>query len=210
MYTMFMKCIYCDHYYTYLLADEQRKCGKCKRKFSPKKVARRVKLFDLFKQGYHAQECVKRTGMHAATVQKYFDTFRREIALQSDEAYQNNTDEITGYDEYLYLPKSLDAKKHITKLKHFLTLSYDNQVYNLMMPPINRLGFDTNDADEHKLLEKYLKYHKISKLSKERSAIRDFWAFFETFILKYKGVSDERFIFYLKEAEWRFNYKYHL
>jgi len=202
-----MKCIYCNYPYTYLLADKQRKCGKCKRKFSQKKIARRARLFDLFKKGLHAQETAEQTKMHPVTVQKYFDQFRNEVALESDEAYQFNAHRVTGYDEYLYLPKSLDAKKHITKLQHFLTLSYDDQVYNLMMPSIKRLGLDTNDADEFRLLDKYLKYNKISKLSKEQSTIRDFWEFFEDFILKYKGISNERFIFYLKEAEWRFNHK---
>jgi len=74
-----------------------------------------------------------------------------------------------------------------------------------MMPSISRLGLDPDDRDEQKLLRKYLTYHTISKLSKERNTIRDFWAYFEQFIRKYKGVSDAQFVFYLKEAEWRFN-----
>lgn len=74
-----------------------------------------------------------------------------------------------------------------------------------MMPLISRLGLDPTNRDEYKLLEKYLRYHTISKLSAEHSTIRNFWEYFENFILKFKGISDERFIFYLKEAEWRFN-----
>lgn len=202
-----MKCIYCDNPYTYLLANGQRKCSKCRRKFSPKKLARELLLLKLFTAGVHAQNTSKRTGMHVATVQKYFDSFRRNVALESDAAYQANTHRITGYDEYLYLPKSLKAEKNIEKIQHFLTLSYDDKVYNLMMPSIRRLGFDSNDADAYRLLEKYLAYHRVSKLSKERSTIRDFWNYFEAFIVRFKGISEEKFVFYLKEAEWRFNTK---
>ena len=202
-----MRCIYCDNPYTYLLANEQRKCSKCRRRFSPQKVAREQLLSELFTKGVNAQNASKKTGMHAATVQKYFDDFRRKVALKSDASYQANTDKINGYDEYLYLPKSLKAEKNIEKIQHFLTLSYDDQVYNLMMPSIRRLGFDSKDSDAYKLLEKYLAYHRVSKLSKERSTIRDFWEYFETFIVRYKGISEEKFVFYLKEAEWRFNTK---
>jgi len=92
-----------------------------------------------------------------ATVQKYYEGFRRNIALYEDEAYQHNSHRVTGYDEYLYLPKSLKVEGN------------------------------------------------IGKLTKAQSTITQFWNYFETFILQYKGVSDEQFVFYLKEAEWRFN-----
>lgn len=202
-----MKCIYCEHPYTYLLGDRQRKCSKCKRKFSPKKVAREEKLLSFFTEGYNARNTAKETSMHFATVQKYYENFRRTIALHADEQYQLHSQSVTGYDEYLYLPKSLKIEDNIDKLQHFLTLSYDNKVYNLMMPTIQRYNINTNDEQEKKLLLKYLRFNKVAKLAKVHNTITEFWEFFEEFILQYKGVSDEQFVFYLKEAEWRFNYK---
>jgi transposase-like protein len=112
---------------------------------------------------------------------------------------------VTGYDEYLYLPKSLKAQENIDKLQHFLTLSYDEKVYNIMMPRAKRSLLLSDEEQDDKLLLKYLTFNKIAKLSKAQSTITRFWGFFEVFILQYKGVSDEQFIFYLKEAEWRFN-----
>jgi transposase-like protein len=143
--------------------------------------------------------------MHFATVQKYYEKFRRNIAIHSDNAYQRNSDRVTGYDEYLYLPKSLKVEENIHKLQHFLTLSYDDKVYNIMMPKTKRHHFDDHGEQDNKLLLKYLTFNKIAKLSKAQTTITRFWDYFETFILQYKGVSDEQFIFYLKEAEWRFN-----
>jgi transposase-like protein len=200
-----MKCIYCEHPYTYALADKQRKCSKCKRKFSPRKLAREKQLLALFTEGYNATETAKKTKMHFATVQKYYEGFRRDIALYADKMYQHNSHRISGYDEYLYLPKTLKIEKNIDKLQHFLTLSYDKKVYNIMMPKTKRSLLLGNEAQEDKLLLKYLTFHKIAKLSKAQSTITKFWDYFEAFILQYKGVSDEQFIFYLKEAEWRFN-----
>lgn len=201
-----MKCIYCKHPYTYLLSDKQQKCSKCKRKFSPQKIARRAKLFQAFKEGKTARETSLDTKMHFATVQKYYEEFRRELALYADAQYQQNIEKVTGYDEYLYLPKSLKIEKNIEKIQHFLTLSYENKVYNLMMPKQKvSILYDQEDKD-HKILLKYLTFNKIRKLSKAQSTITSFWEYFELFICKYKGVSSEQFIFYLKEAEWRFNH----
>lgn len=202
-----MKCIYCQSPNTYLLADKQRKCARCKRKFSPQKLEREAKLWKHFVQGYHARDTSKLTKMHFATVQKYYEKFRRNIAIHSDNVYQRNSDRVTGYDEYLYLPKSLKVEENIHKLQHFLTLSYDNKVYNIMMPKTKQKHFDDQNEQENKLLLKYLNFNKIAKLSKAQNTITEFWDYFETFILQYKGVSDEQFIFYLKEAEWRFNEK---
>ncbi|WP_309497811.1 transposase [Sulfurovum sp.] len=200
-----MKCVYCAYPYTYLLADKQRKCGKCKRKFSPRKIEREEKLFYHFKKGDTARETSFTTKMHFATVQKYFEQFRRNIALYADDMYQHNSHRVTGYDEYLYLPKSLKVEEHIEKLQHFLTLSYDEKVYNIMMPRSRHIFPQAGDEQSNKLVLKYLTFNKIAKLSKAQNTITKFWAFFENFILQYKGVSDEQFVFYLKEAEWRFN-----
>jgi transposase-like protein len=202
-----MKCIYCEHPYTYTLADKQQKCSKCKRKFSPRKIDREEKLLALFTKGHNAREASKFINMHFATVQKYYEKFRRNIALYADEIYQHNSHRVTGYDEYLYLPKSLKAQENIDKLQHFLTLSYDDKVYNIMMPRAKRSLLLSDEEQDDKLLLKYLTFNKIAKLTKAQSTITKFWDYFETFILQYKGVSDEQFIFYLKEAEWRFNSK---
>jgi transposase-like protein len=159
----------------------------------------------LFIESVNARKASDQTGMHFATVQKHYEVFRKELALKSDEQYQLNSHRVTEYDEYLYLPKSLKAEENIDKFQHFLTLSYDNKVYNLMMPDIKRYRIDTEDGQKRSLLIKYLSFSKVAKLSKAQSIITEFWDYFEKFILQYRGVSNEQFIFYLKEAEWRFN-----
>jgi len=119
--------------------------------------------------------------------------------------YQHNSHKVTGYDEYLYLPKSLKIEENISKLQHFLTLSYDGKIYNIMMPRSRHIPLHSDDEQDNKLILKYLKFNKVAKLSTAQTTITKFWKYFESFILQYKGVSDEQFIFYLKEAEWRFN-----
>lgn len=202
-----MKCIYCDHPQTYVLGDGLRKCTKCLRKFSPKKIAKEQKVLSLFIQGLNAAEASRSTGMHIVTIQKYYQNFRNIITVYCDRQYRRNADKVDEYDEYLYLPKSLKKfDENIHKLQHFLTLSYENKVFSLMMPTIQNFQYDQNDVQANKLLSKYLRFNKVAKLKTIDNIITKFWAFFETFILQYKGVSNEQFIYYLKEAEWRFNY----
>ena len=143
--------------------------------------------------------------MHFATVQKYYEKFRHYITLFCDEIYQLNAHRITGYDEYLYLPKSLKIEQNLDKLQHFLTMSYDDKVYNIMMPKSKRSLLQNEELQSEKLILKYLIFNKIAKLSKAQSTIRNFWKYLESFICQFKGVSDAQFIYYLKEAEWRFN-----
>ncbi len=197
-----MKCPYCNNVKIYRLANAQNKCARCRRKFSAKKIERRAKLFECFKKGFNATNCAKMHKMHIATVLKYFKEFRRELALKADIEFNKNSHKVTGYDEYLYLPKSLKIEENIDKLQHFLTLSYDNKVYNIMMPSIKKYG-----PNPDKLLLKYLRFNTISKISTAQTAITNFWNYFEEFILQYKGVDSENFIYYLKEAEWRFNFE---
>lgn len=202
-----MNCIYCHHDKTYLLADTLRKCAKCKRKFSPKKVEKQRLILKSFIAGYSATKTAKELNMHFLTINKKFNSFRIQIALHSDKEYQNNAHLIKEYDEYLYLPKSLKVEENIDKLNQFLTLCYEDKVYNILMPSIQRYHYNDNTPSENRLLLKYLKFNKVAKLVKIDNTITKFWKFFEEFILQYKGVSDEQFIYYLKEAEWRFNYE---
>lgn len=200
-----MNCIYCKHPHTYVLADKQHKCSKCKRKFSISKIQREEKLFIHFQDGDTARQTSIQTKMHFLTVQKYFEKFRTTIALNSDSMYQKNGNKTTDYDEYLYLPQSLNIKDNIDKIQHFLTLSYDDTIYNIMMPKAQQSFLCKQDNSREKLRMKYLKFNTISHFSKSQNVITTFWDYFEKFICRYKGVSNEKFIFYLKEAEWRFN-----
>jgi len=200
-----MKCIYCNHPHTYTLADTQHKCSKCKRKFSPKKIKREAKLYIHFKEGINTRQTAFLTNMHFATVQKYFDKFRDDIIRYADEMYQLNAHRITIYDEYLYLPKTLNPEKSIHRFQHFLTLSYDNTIYCIMMPTTKHSLLEEEKDKKHKLLQKYYAFSKISKVANSENIITEFWNYFEKFICQYKGIRNDKFILYLKEAEWRFN-----
>ncbi len=79
------------------------------------------------------------------------------------------------------------------------------------MPNLNRYKsqFLDDGAGEayFKEFSKFMMFNKISKTKKRENLITKFWLFFEESMLKYKGVSDENFFYYLKEIEFKFNYE---
>ena len=208
-----MKCIYCHHDKLYELENGYFKCSFCKRKFSPFKIERERKLIELFCQDFNALQTSKTLGMSYITVQKKFMDFRYKLTIYLDKQFDNKQ-KVNEYDEYIYLEKSKRKnKRYIFDAKNFLTFDYDEgKIYNMLLPELSRFkdSFLQDHLDEtyYNEFSKYLKWHKIAKLKNKENRITKFWDFFEKNIIKYKGVKQNNFFFYLKEIEFKFNYDY--
>jgi len=105
-----------------------------------------------------------------------------------------NKSSITASDEYLYLPKKT---KDLTKAINILTFNYDHKIYNILMPPLY--------FSDEKELKRFMRTARI-QTGDDFSQIREFWKYFEDRIARYKGVGKENFIYYLKEAEFFYNF----
>ena len=68
----------------------------------------------------------------------------------------------------------------------FLTISYGAKVYNLLLTTTPSLQSQLININSNKTIPK-------------------FWRYFEKFMKKFKGIKEENFFYYLKEAEFRFN-----
>jgi transposase-like protein len=64
---------------------------------------------------------------------------------------------------------------------------------------------DNLEGVYNKEFSKFMRTSKIIKISEHDNAITRFWHYFEQFITTFKGVSNEHFPYYLKEAEFKFN-----
>lgn len=205
-----MRCIYCRHDKLYELKSAQLKCAKCKRKFSPKKLQTDLNLIECFCENLSANEASKQLNISYVTAKKKYELFRSLIANFLEERYQGKT--TIEYDEYIYLEKSKKkVKENIFDAQNFLTFHYDDKIYNLLMPNLNkyknRFLEDGTDETYFKEFSKFMMFNKISKTKKRENLITQFWLFFEDSILKYKGINHENFFYYLKEIEFKFNYE---
>jgi hypothetical protein len=207
----FMKCIYCNCEKLYKIKSGQLKCSKCKKKFSPTKIQKDMDLIVCFCQNFPASQSAKKLGINYVTAKKKYDLFRKLIANYLELEYKDKN--VIEYDEYIYLQKSKKTiKENIFDAQNFLTFHYTNKVYNLIMPNLKRYKNQFLDDDAAKAyfkeFSKYMMFNKISKTQRRDNIITKFWNFFEESILKYKGVDDKNFFYYLKEIEFKFNYSY--
>jgi len=204
-----MKCIYCKNEKLYKLKSEHLKCSKCKKKFSLKKVKTDLKLINFFCNNLTINQTKKELDINYLTIKKRYDLFRQLIASFLENEYKHKR--VIEYNEYIYLPKSKKKiKENIFDAQNFLTFHYDNKVYNLLMPNLNRYKkqFIDDGAQEvyFKEFSKFMMFNKISKTKRRENLISRFWLFFEESILKYKGIRNDNFFYYLKEIEFKFNY----
>jgi len=194
-----LSCIYCGHYILYKLNDGNFKCAKCKRKFSLKKLDRKAKILKGFLDGLLPKEISKKYDFSYASVVKEIKNIRKVIANICEEEFLKK-EEIKEFEEYLYIPATLKKDiNSIYKAQNFLTIDYGGKVYNILLSSMK--NYDTLSPNEIKSIFRQSKIIKIY----EKNIIKEFWEYFEDFIKKFRGVKEEEFFYYLKEAEFRFN-----
>jgi len=202
-------CPYCHSFNIYFLKSGQGKCGKCGKKFSIKKLQRDKKIINSFCDNFTALKCGKKYDLNYVTVKKRYMFLREKIAGFLEGNFKNEY--IIEYDEYIYLEKSKkNQKKYIFDAIDFLTFNYKNKIYNLLLPTLKNYSDEfINDGIEttcYKEFSKFMIFNKISKIQKKDNLIVKFWLYLEKEILKYKGIKNENFFWYLKEIEFKFNY----
>jgi len=202
-------CIYC-HHTLYNLRDGMVKCSACKKKYSPTRVNQIKNLIKLFCDEENALSASTSLNLSYATVLNYYQKFRHICAEYCEAEYHLHRSEETQYEEYLYIEKSKRRDKTAIFDSHnFLTFGYGNKVYTLLMPSLGifKQQFVEDNLEDvyHKEFSKFMRTSKIIKISEHDNVIDKFWHYFEQFITSFKGVSNEHFSYYLKEAEFKFN-----
>ncbi len=158
-----------------------------------------------------ALEASQKLNISYSTIRNKYDKFRISLLPFLEEEYEKNRDNIIAYDEFLYLDHNKRGDlKHIFDAHNFLTFDYGNRVYTIMMPSLTKFknAFLEDGIDEIYYNEYYefLNIHRISRLKSKENTIVKFWHFLDTHLKRYKGIPKNKFIYYLKEAEFKFNY----
>ena len=204
-----MKCIHCGHHKLYTISLTQVKCTSCTRKFSIKKILQDKNIIECFIGNITINKCSKILSLNYETVKNTYERIRKTISIHLEENY--NQKNVVAYEEYIYIEKSKKNQKiYIFDAKTFICFEYQNKVFCLLMPSLQKYKnqFLSDGADDiyYKKLSRFLMFNKISKNKKEQTLIHRFLYNFEQEILKYKGISNENFFYYLKEIEFKFNY----
>lgn len=187
------------------------KCSSCAKKYSLLKLQRDFDVLDAFIDSSTAKACALKLNLSYQVVFNRYEQIRKLIIHHSHDYYEYKRESLDEFEEYMYICKS--KKKDYTSIiesQNFITFAYEDKVYNFLLPSLKRLEtiVDAKDSslsnkDEFK---KFILTNRISKLKSSESTITKFWSFFEVFITPYRGVKNEYFLSYLKEAEFKFNY----
>jgi transposase-like protein len=170
-----------------------------------------MRLIEAFCEDLSAREAARSTGVSYITAKNFYDRLRRLLLPYLEEAYATHREEILEYDEYIYLDHTKRRDKRcIFDAHNFLTFDYGGRVYNILMPSLARYkqGFLADGLEElyYDEFSKFLKIHRIARLRSLDNTIVAFWRYFDDFMKKYKGVRHDNFVYYLKEAEFKFNH----
>lgn len=202
-------CLYCASP-LYHLKEGYVKCSRCKKKYSPSRINQIKSVIKAFCDDENALSASKLLNLSYVSVLKYYQKFRHLCAEYCEEQYHLHRTLDSQYEEYLYIEKSKRRDKTaIFDAHNFLTFGYGNYVYTLLMPSLGmfKQQFIEDNLEEvySKEFSKFMRTSKIIKISEHDNAITKFWHYFEQFITSFKGVSNDHFPYYLKEAEFKFN-----
>ncbi|NPA30236.1 MAG: transposase [Epsilonproteobacteria bacterium] len=195
----------------YRLKDGRIRCSRCRRRYGLKRLEREYRLMQCFCDDLSARRAAQSAQTTYATAKKSYDRFRRLLLPYLEHCYTAHRDEVVEYDEYLYLDHSKRRdKRHIFDAHNFLTFDYGGKVYTILMPPLGRYKHaflhDGLEDVYYEAFSRFLKIHRIARLRSLENTIVRFWRYFDEFMKKYKGIEADNFIYYLKEAEFKFNH----
>jgi len=204
-------CFYCDAP-VYQLADGRVKCRECHRRYAPEKLNRQLALTGLFCRDYTAKEAAGDLGISYVTAINFYQRLRTHLLPLLENDYETARDRVEQYEETLYLDHNKRRdRRHIFDAHNFLTFAYGDRVYNILMPSLERYKNTLLDDGLHEQyweeFSRFFIFHRIAKLESRDNTIERFRRYFDNFMKSYRGVRRENFIYYLKEAEFKFNYK---
>ncbi|WP_228156096.1 hypothetical protein [Arcobacter lacus] len=200
----FMNCPNCQNNTFYLLANDYIKCKKCAKKLSLKKLEKDKLIIEKFCEDKTALETAKELDLNYKTVKDRFDLLRRKIAIFLEEEYQNSIKDYSEYEEFYYIKEreKHKKKKSLSEAINIIGFYSNGKVYTLLMPKIGNRAFDIEDG-----FIQYLNWYKIHSQNSHQTKLNEFWKYIELNLKKYKGIEENNFFYYLKEYEFKFNYK---
>lgn len=199
-----MNCPNCQNDSFYILANDYIKCKRCAKKLSLKKLQKDSLIIEKFCEDKNALETSKELNLNYKTVKDRFDQYRKKIAIFLEDEYQNSIKDYSEYEEFYYIKEREKHKKRKSLSEAINIIGfYSNEiVYTLLMPKVGNRAFDIEDG-----FIQYLNWYKIHSQNAHKTRLNKFWKYLELKLKKYKGIDEDNFFYYLKEQEFKFNYK---
>jgi len=223
------KCIFCDKYGLYRLADKRVKCKQCKKKYSLIQLKKEMEILYYFYIEVSARKAAKELGLHYHTVQSRFMQFRKLIAEYCNQEAEKLNGELEIDESYFGgKRKGNRGRGAENKAIAFGILERKGKIYTKIVENVSAktlLGeiekktkkgsvFFTDGWRSYASLHQYGKHNVIDhdkelvdKNHNHINGIEGFWSFAKERFHKYHGIDKQNYPFYLKEMEFRFNHR---
>ena len=229
MYFLGRKCIFCDKYGLYRLADKRVKCKHCNKKYSLTQLKRDLLVLYYFYLEISARKTARELELDYDTVQSRFMQFRKKIAdycnqeakklngeLELDESYfggKRKGNRGRGAKNKTIVFGILERKGKIyTKIVE--NVSAETLMNEIQNKTLKGSVFYTDGWKSYASLEQYGKHNIIDhdkelvdKNHNHINGIEGFWSFAKERFHKYHGIDKQNYPFYVKEMEFRFNHR---
>lgn len=199
-----MTCKNCKNNSFYQLQNEYIKCKICTKKYSLKKLKTDENIIIGFWENKTALELSKELKLNYKTIKNRYDEIRYKLSKFLENTYNSLPKDYSEYEEYYYFSQKQKIQniKSLYEAINIIGFYSNNLIYTLLMPNLKH-----RRESKNKGFEEYLNWHKIYSKEAYKTKLYDFWKFLEENLKKYKGIEYESFFYYLKECEFKFNYK---
>ena len=229
MYFLGRKCIFCDKYGLYRLADKRVKCKHCNKKYSLTQIKREMEILYYFYIEVSARKTAKELNLDYRLVHRKFMHFRKRIADYCNQEARKLNGELELDESYFGgRRKGNRGRGANNKAIAFGILERKGKVHTIVVENVRaetlmeaiesktKKGsvFYTDGFRSYADLKQYGKHnvirHDKDEFANEKNHINGlegFWSFANERFHKYHGIDKKNYPFYLKEMEFRFNHR---
>jgi len=222
-------CIFCDKYGLYRLKDKRVKCKHCKRYYSILKLKKIMKVLYYFYLEISAKKTAKELELDYGIIHRKFMQFRKVIAEYCKKEVEKLNGELELDETYFGgKRKGKRGRGANNKAIAFGILERKGKVYTIIVENVSKETlmkaiqekthkgsvFYTDGFRSYASLEQYGKHniirHDKDEFAQEKNhinGIEGFWSFAKERFHKYHGIDKRNYPLYLKEMEFRFNYR---
>jgi len=223
------RCIFCDGTGLYMLGKRHVKCKQCGHKYSLKKLNKDLNVLYHFYLEISARKTSIALGMSYRTVSRRFMEYRYKMAGYLREQFRELSGDIEIDESYFGgKRKGKRGRGAYNKAIVFGILERRGRIYTAVVPNVKAKTLMKHIRDKTKKgsvyytdtfrsynsLIIYGKHERIDhsktlvEYNKHINGIEGFWSFAKERFMKYHGINRDNYYWYLKEMEFRFNYRY--
>ena len=229
------QCPRCHGNRMYRLRDQRYQCAHCFLKINVRKWQRDIQVLHYFSLEIPANKAAKDLHLSYHTVHRCYREYRTEIFKFLEQEAHRLSGEIECDESYFGgkqkghrgrgAPGKVIVFGMLERQGRILTTIVDNVSAQTLLTHIKTHAvkgrvFYTDRFRSYKSLQRYGRHIQVDHSTtfahgvNHINGLEGFWSFAKQRLLKYHGISKKHFLLYLKEMEFRYNYRkdnlYHL